>query len=129
MRQTITALGAFFGAISFVFLFPLEKIWEMCALQRCRHGGDRYAIRSLPLQDYFGIEFDELEDAVLTALDTTERTSSMVENLHSRLKPYFYLRCATRRQLSKLTKGGKDETLIDESSIPKATPIALGTES
>jgi len=74
------------------FVFPLERIWEMCALQRCQHSGDRYAIRSLPLQDYFGFEFDEVEDAVLQALDSTERTSSMVENLHGRLRPYFYLR-------------------------------------
>ena len=64
----------------------------MCVLQRCQHSSDLYAVRSLPLQDYFQTEFDAVEDAVLTALDTTERTSSMVENLHSRLKPYFYLR-------------------------------------
>ena len=81
-----------FQAIAEEFVFPLEKIWEMCALQRCQIGSDRYAIRSLPLQDYFGNEFDDVEDAVLQALDTTERTSSMIENLHSRLKPYFYLR-------------------------------------
>ena len=44
------------------------------------------------MQDYFQDEFDDVEDAVLAALDSTERTSSMVENLHSRLKPYFFLR-------------------------------------
>ena len=51
-----------------------------------------YAVRSIPLQDYFGCEFDVIEDAVIRALETTERTSSMVENLHSRLAPYFFLR-------------------------------------
>lgn len=81
-----------FQEIADEFVFPLEKIWEMCYLQRCQRGGDRYAIRSIPLQDYFGNEFDEVEDAVLQALESTERTSSMVENLHSRLRPYFYLR-------------------------------------
>ena len=64
----------------------------MCKLQRCKHSSDTYAVRSLPLQDYFEYDFDEVEDAVLNALDTTERTSSMVENLHSRLRPYFSLR-------------------------------------
>ncbi len=44
------------------------------------------------LQDYFGLEFDEMEDAVLQAIDSTERTSSMAENLHGRLRPYFNLR-------------------------------------
>ena len=81
-----------FQFISDEFIFPIDKIWEMCVLQRCQHGSDRYAIRSIPLQDYFGNEFDGVEEAVLKALDSTERTSSMVENLHGRLRPYFYLR-------------------------------------
>ena len=81
-----------FQAIADEYVFPLDKIWEMCALQRCKIGGDKYAIRSIPLQDYFQNEFDNVEDAVLNALNSTERTSSMVENLHSRLRPYFYLR-------------------------------------
>lgn len=81
-----------FQAIADEFVYPIEKIWEMCALQRCQHSSDTYAVRSLPLQDYFEYDFDDVEDAVLKALDTTERTSSMVENLHSRLRPYFYLR-------------------------------------
>jgi len=81
-----------FQRIADEFVYPIEKIWEMCALQRCKQGSDRYAIRSLPLQDYFEADFDDVEDAVLAALDSTERTSSMVENLHSRLKPYFFMR-------------------------------------
>lgn len=76
-----------FQEIADEFVFPLEKIWEMCELQRCKNGSVKYAVRSIPLQDYFGMEFDHVEDAVLNALDSTERTSSMVENLHSRLRP------------------------------------------
>ena len=85
-------LNTKFQCIADEFVYPLEKIWEMGRLQRCQHSSDSYAIRSLPLQDYFQTDFDEVEDAVLKALDTTERTSSMVENLHSRLRPYFSLR-------------------------------------
>ena len=36
--------------------------------------------------------FYDIEDAVIAAMDSTERTSSMIENLNSRLRPYFYLR-------------------------------------
>jgi hypothetical protein len=71
---------------------PLEKIWELCELQRCKYGSDTYAVRSLPLQDYFGEQFDAVEDDVLMALNSTERTSAMVENLNSRLSPYFFIR-------------------------------------
>ena len=78
-----------FKLIADEMIYPVDKIWEMCNLQRCKIGGDRYAIRSIELQDYFGVDFDDIEDAVLEALESTERTSSMVENLHSRLRPYL----------------------------------------
>ena len=81
-----------FEAIADEFVCPIEIVWAMCSLQRCQRGSDKYAIRSLPLQDYFGYDFDAVEDAVIKALATTERTSSMIENLHSRIKPYFLLR-------------------------------------
>lgn len=71
---------------------PLETIWAICELQRCNQSGDNYAIRSLPLQFQLGEKYDAIEDAVITAMNTTERTSSMVENLNSRISPYFFLR-------------------------------------
>ncbi len=86
------SLDSKFQSIADEFIFPIQKIWEMCVLQRCKHSSDTYAVRSLPLQDYFKEEFDAIEDAVLHALDTTERASSMIENLHSRISPYLFLR-------------------------------------
>lgn len=71
---------------------PLETIWEMCELQRCKQEGDPYAIYSLPLQFYLADKYDAVEEAVIAAMNTTEKTSSMVENLNSRISPYFFLR-------------------------------------
>ena len=71
---------------------PLEAIWKMCELQRCKQGGHHYASRCLPLQIELGKKYDDIQDAVIAALSSTERTSSMVENLNSRVKPYFFLR-------------------------------------
>ena len=70
----------------------LEIIWGMCELLRCEYGGDSYAIRSVPLQDLLGDNYDEVEDAVIIALESTERTSSMIENLNSRLRLCFDMR-------------------------------------
>jgi len=70
----------------------LETIWTMCELQRFKQGGNNYAIRSLPLQFLLAEKYDAVEDAVIAAMNTTERTSSMVENLNSRISPYFFLR-------------------------------------
>jgi len=71
---------------------PLKTLWQLCLLQRCQHGGDAYAIRSIPLQEQLGDDYDAVEDALCCAMNTTERTSSMVENFNSRLRPYFNLR-------------------------------------
>lgn len=81
-----------FHSIADEFSCSLDTVWKLCELQRCHYLGDTYAIRQLPLVDALGDQFDPMEDAVLHALDTTERTSSMVENLNSRLSPYFFLR-------------------------------------
>ncbi len=82
-----------FQQIADQFKLPLETIWQCCELQRCKHDGDRYAVRCVPLQLELGDAlFYEIEDAVIAALNSTARTSSMVENLNSRLRPYFFLR-------------------------------------
>lgn len=72
--------------------FPLQTIWAMCELHRCKQSGNNYAIRSIPLQYQLGEKYDEIEDAVIAAMNSTEKTSSMVENLNSRIRPYFILR-------------------------------------
>ncbi len=78
-----------FVSLSQQFSLPIETLWTLCKLQRCHHGGDQYFFRSLPLQSELGDRFDEIEDAVLQAMDSTERTSSMVENLNGRVKKHI----------------------------------------
>jgi hypothetical protein len=81
-----------FITIAKQYCLSLTTIWKMCELQRCKQGGDHYAIRSLSLQFELDKKYDEVEDAVIAAMNSTERTSSLVENLNSRLSPYFFLR-------------------------------------
>lgn len=61
-------------------------------MQRCHHSGDQYFFRLLPLQSELGDRYDEIEDAVLQAMDSTERTSSMIENLNGRVKKHIAYR-------------------------------------
>jgi len=70
----------------------IETAWAICELLRCQFDGSEYAIRSLPLIDKLGDKLDPIEDDVIAAMKSTERTSSMVENYNSRLRPYFTLR-------------------------------------
>jgi hypothetical protein len=41
------------------------------------------------LDQEIGEKFDDIEDDILLAMDTTDRTSCMVENFNSRLSPYL----------------------------------------
>jgi len=82
-----------FQTIAKQFDCSIDNIWTICQLQRCKHGGDNYAVRSVPLLLALGDQrFYDIEDAVVAAMDSTERTSSMIENLNSRVRPYFNLR-------------------------------------
>jgi hypothetical protein len=84
----VKELDARFTWIAQQHNIPVDCVWEMAQLQRCDYLGDTYAIRMLPLCKLLGDEFDDLEDDVLIALDSTERTSSAVENQNSRVKRY-----------------------------------------
>lgn len=89
----VSVLDDKFAKISKTHAVPTNIVWKVCELLRCDIGGDKYAIRSLPLQDTLGDQYDKIEDDVILALTETERTSCMVENLHSRIKPY----CAIKK--------------------------------
>jgi hypothetical protein len=75
--------------ISQQFELPIDTVWTMCKLQRCAMDSDQYFVRSLPLQAELADRFDDIEDAVLKAMDTTERTSSMIENLNGRVRKHI----------------------------------------
>lgn len=89
----VDVLDSKFHNISRKHQCPVEFVWEICNLQRCEYYGDTYHIRSQDLIIKIGGEqFDLIEDEVLFALDTTERTSLMVENLNGRVKAHLYNR-------------------------------------
>ena len=81
-----------FKKIAERFSCSLKTVWEICELQRCDHTSMNYAVRRVPLILLFGEKLDNIEDAVINAMNKTERTSSMIENFNSRLSPYFFLR-------------------------------------
>jgi len=82
-------LSAKFTLIAQQFSIPLDTVWAICKLQRCRHNGDEYFFRSESLQRDLGERFDEVEDAILIAMDTTERTSSTIENTNGRVRRHI----------------------------------------
>ena len=89
----VNVLEGKFIAIAEQHQCSLDIVWSICKLQRCEYYSDNYIVRSEPVFLQLGEEaFEAIEDAVIEALDSTECTSCMVENLNSRVSPYLFIR-------------------------------------
>jgi len=71
---------------------PLLLVREMCLLFRKQPTSNAYWQAWNQLQQKLSGQFHPLYEAVQTAMRQTPRASSMVENLNSRLRNYFFLR-------------------------------------
>ena len=81
-----------FTAISQQYEVDIQTVWSICLLQRCHAMEYQYTTRSESIEAELGDRFDDIEDAVISALYSTERTSSMVENLNGRVRKHLYYR-------------------------------------
>jgi hypothetical protein len=78
--------------ISKQFSVPIQSVLAMCVLQRCHAMEHQYTLRRETLGKELGDQFDNIEDAVIVALYSTERTNSMIENLNGRVRRRLYYR-------------------------------------
>jgi len=67
----------------------IETIWTICYSARYDIDRVKYHETSCALESLLGLQYEEIEDAVLHILETTHRCSSMIENFNSRLRPYL----------------------------------------
>ena len=80
------------AAIATRFELPLQAIREVCLLHRKPPTSNAYWERWNQLHSKLSAKFYDVMQAVDEALQQTPRASSMVENLNSRLRNYFFLR-------------------------------------
>ena len=80
------------AAIAVSFELPLPAVREVCLLHRKHETSNAYWERWNHLHSQLSGKFHGLIEAVGEALKQTPRASSMVENLNSRLRNYFFLR-------------------------------------
>jgi len=71
---------------------PLQAVRDVCLLHRKYETSDAYWVRWNQLHSELSGKFHNVMKAVGEALEETPRASSMVENLNSRLRNYFFLR-------------------------------------
>ena len=70
----------------------LQSVRAVCLLQRKSPHSDAYWQRWTQLHTQLSHRFNGVMEAVIDALNHTPRASSLVENLNSRLRNYFFLR-------------------------------------
>ena len=80
------------AAIAASFELPLQLVREVCLLHRKHKTSNTYWERWNQLHSGLSSKFHGVMKAVSEALQQTPRASSMVENLNSRLRNYFFLR-------------------------------------
>ena len=71
---------------------PLYWVRQICRLQRKKPTSDAYWVRWNYLHARLGPRFVSVVAEVRQTMDDTLRASSLVENLNSRLRKYFFLR-------------------------------------
>jgi len=74
------------------FELPLQAVRDVCLLHRKHNTSNAYWERWNQLHSQLSGKFRGVMEAVDEALKETPRASSMVENLNSRLRNYFFLR-------------------------------------
>lgn len=80
------------AAIAHRFELPLQAVRDVCLLHRKPTTSNDYWERWNQLHGQLSSKFYGVMEAVGDALKQTPRASSMVENLNSRLRNYFFLR-------------------------------------
>jgi hypothetical protein len=102
----------------------IETVWSVCYVARYDFDSMKYNNKSSALEAVVGSKYDEMENEVLSILETTHRCSSMVENLHSRLRPYLDERKTITQKILSLIQfylnhkpfmRSKHENLIDKT--------------
>ena len=83
------ALNKKFEAIACQYFVPIDTIWAICYATRYDIDSIKGHEASCDLESLLGLQYEEIEDAVLHILETTHRCSSMIENFNSRLRPYL----------------------------------------
>ena len=81
-----------FAALAGQFEVPAAFVHRLCQLEALDPNAPGYWQSQGPLRAHLGAKFMPLQQAVQAGMADTTRASSLVENLNSRLRNYFFLR-------------------------------------
>ena len=101
------------------FKIPLEQVREVCLLMKQSLSTNVYWQKWNHLYQQLSEKFLPVKSAVESAMKSTPRASSLVENLNSRLKNYFFLRKHLNSDYLDLLRFFFNHRTFNESRIPE----------
>ncbi|NER05697.1 MAG: hypothetical protein F6K17_25460 [Okeania sp. SIO3C4] len=104
-------------AIAHHFKVSLQSVRDVCLLQRKSPNSDAYWQRWNQLHRELSHRFHGVIEAVMEALNQTPRASSLVENLNSRLRNYFFLRRSLGDHYLRASARKSGFNMVRETSI------------
>ncbi len=94
-----------FTELANIFDVTKNDIWNLCELHRCQRFSDKYYQRSEKIRDVLGSKkYIILMGLIGQIIKSTTRSSSLVENLNSRIRPFCNLRKQMGENFSELLK-------------------------
>jgi hypothetical protein len=98
-------MDARFIELAEVFKINKSDLWDLCELNRCQRFSEKYYKRSGKIRERLGnTKYIILMGLVAQIIKTTTRSSSLVENLNSRIRPFCNLRKQMGAKFSELLK-------------------------
>ncbi|MGB3298272.1 MAG: hypothetical protein WBA76_08370 [Phormidesmis sp.] len=107
------------AAVATRFELPLQAVREVCLLHRKPPTSNAYWERWNQLHSKLSVKFYKVMEAVGEALQQTPRASSLVENLNSRLRNYFFLRRSLEESYLSLLQFFCNHRCFSRSRVPE----------
>ena len=101
------------------FKIPLEQVREVCLLMKKTLSTNVYWQKWNQLYKQLSEKFLPVKSAVESAMKSTPRASSLVENLNSRLRNYFFLRKQLGSDYLELLRFFLNHRTFNESRVPE----------
>ena len=98
-------MDAKFIELAEIFKINKSDLWDLCELNRCQRFSEKYYQRSKKIRERLGnTKYIILMGLVAQIIKTTTRSSSLVENLNSRIRAFCNLRKQMGAKFSELLK-------------------------
>ena len=89
LLDVVNELNTAFESLAVKHSISLSDVWDICNNARYNLDGNQYDLNLIKFYDKHGDQFDHIEDDVLNTIAQVHRSSSLIETLNSRLRPYL----------------------------------------